>query len=492
MARRSPDDYSNSSDDGSRDITAQFWGKSPSWRTTGTYRGSRRNGDRTGPVARTRRHGDPTGQIPIVPAVPAVEEPLIDPYDFGFDDVGYGPDQGIAGKRVDTRGRTDAPVPYRNQPEPVEQLELDEHRVGESRDPVSTLAQRLGLGAVDPLLLRLGVIVMIGVLLVPLAMSFRPDSNKDSVRTSVISGSSVELPAPVGGVAPSGDLAGSAVAAVTAAAESSAVQSSDGTPAAPTTSPPAAAVATEQPATAADVGDVTESADAGISASDSVSDAVEAVQSTQVKASTAGAAEAADPATSAPIACQLPYTVGAGDYWIRIANAAGVSLAKLLRANLASVATPIYPGDDICLPEGATVPATPTVTTAAPSTTTPPTSPPPTAAPTVKATTTTTTTTTVPIPPAASRTDVEAMIREIWPDDLEDKALAIAWRESGYRSNIKNWCCYGLFQIHWSAHKSWLDDLGVTSPAHLLDARTNIQAAYALYQRSGGWGPWGG
>ena len=109
MARRSPDEYSNSSDDRSRDLTAQFWGSSPSWRTTRTYRGSRRNGDRTGPVARTRRHGDPTGQIPIVPAAPAVEEPLIDPYDFGFDDVGYGPDQGIAGKRIDTSRPNDAP-----------------------------------------------------------------------------------------------------------------------------------------------------------------------------------------------------------------------------------------------------------------------------------------------------------------------------------------------------------------------------------------------
>ena len=98
--------------------------------------GSRRNGDRTGPVARTRRHGDRTGQIPIVPAAP-VEEPLIDPYDFGFDDVGYGPDQGIAGKRIDSRDRTTLPVPLTDPPEPVEQIELDEHPAGGSRDPVS-------------------------------------------------------------------------------------------------------------------------------------------------------------------------------------------------------------------------------------------------------------------------------------------------------------------------------------------------------------------
>ena len=84
------------------------------------------------------------------------------------------------------------------------------------------------------------------------------------------------------------------------------------------------------------------------------------------------------------------------------------------------------------------------------------------------------------------------MIREIWPDEIEDKALAIAWRESGYRSNVRNWCCYGLFQIHWNAHKSWLDAVGIKSATQLLDARTNVQTAYALYQRSGGWGPWGG
>ena len=113
------------------------------------------------------------------------------------------------------------------------------------------MAQRLGLGAVDPLLLRLGVIVMIGVLLVPLAMSFRPDSSKDSVRTEVTSGASMELPAPdesaVVADAPAVDVSGSDVAAATAADASPAEQSSEGMPAAPTTSPSVAAVATEQP-----------------------------------------------------------------------------------------------------------------------------------------------------------------------------------------------------------------------------------------------------
>ena len=490
MARRSPDEYSNSADDRSRDLTAQFWGSSPSWRTTRTYRGSRRNGDRTGPVARTRRHGDPTGQTPIVPAAPAVEEPLIDPYDFGFDDVGYGPDQGIAGKRSDSRDRTTLPVPLTDRPEPVEHIELDEHPAGGSRDPVTGLAQRLGLGAVDPLLLRLGVIVMIGVLLVPLAMSFRPDSNKDSVRTEVTSGASVELPEPdesaIVADAPAVGVSGSDLAAATAADASPAEQSSEGTPAAPTTSPSVAAVVTERPDTT--TGDVTESA----GQSDSVSDVVESVQSTQAVLSSAGAAEAVAPANTVPPVCQLPYTVGAGDYWIRIADAAGVTLGKLLRANSATVATPVYPGDDICLPEGATLPVPPTAPTAAPTTPSPSTSPPSTITTKPATTTTAAPTTTVPVTAPPSPAVVEAMIREVWPDDLEDKALEIAWRESGYRTNVKNWCCYGLFQIHWSAHKSWLDDFGATSPADLLDARTNIRAAYALYQRSGGWGPWGG
>ena len=85
------------------------------------------------------------------------------------------------------------------------------------------------------------------------------------------------------------------------------------------------------------------------------------------------------------------------------------------------------------------------------------------------------------------------MIREIWPDDLEDKALAIAWRESNYKATAFNGsCCYGVFQINWASHKSWLGSLGITSTNDLLDARKNITVAYAIYQRAGGWGPWGG
>ena len=80
----------------------------------------------------------------------------------------------------------------------------------------------------------------------------------------------------------------------------------------------------------------------------------------------------------------------------------------------------------------------------------------------------------------------------MWPDELEDHALEIAWRESNYKANVRNYCCYGLFQIYWSVHSSWLQAMGIGSADQLYDAETNTRAAYALYQRAGGWGPWGG
>jgi hypothetical protein len=84
------------------------------------------------------------------------------------------------------------------------------------------------------------------------------------------------------------------------------------------------------------------------------------------------------------------------------------------------------------------------------------------------------------------------IIRDVWPDDLEARAIEIAWRESNHRSNVNNSCCYGLFQIHWYAHRSWLSTMGVTSATQLYDPTVNATVAYALYQRAGGFGPWGG
>ena len=78
----------------------------------------------------------------------------------------------------------------------------------------------------------------------------------------------------------------------------------------------------------------------------------------------------------------------------------------------------------------------------------------------------------------------------MWPDDLEEQALRIAWRESGYNPRAQNYCCSGLFQIYYDVHASWLAELGINSAEDLYDPHVNATAAYALYQRSGGWEPW--
>ena len=93
-------------------------------------------------------------------------------------------------------------------------------------------------------------------------------------------------------------------------------------------------------------------------------------------------------------------------------------------------------------------------------------------------------------PTPASAAVVERIIRDVWPNALEETALAIAWRESRYESGAQGQCCSGLFQIYYDVHKSWLADLGINSRNDLYDPRTNAEAAFALYQRAGGWAPW--
>lgn len=97
----------------------------------------------------------------------------------------------------------------------------------------------------------------------------------------------------------------------------------------------------------------------------------------------------------------------------------------------------------------------------------------------------------VPVPPVATLSDVESIIRDVWPDELEDHALAIVARETGgtFDPTVRNACCWGLFQIYFGAHRAMLADLGVTDAHQLLDARTNATVALALYQLDG-WHPW--
>ena len=240
-----------------------------------------------------------------------------------------------------------------------------------------------------------------------------------------------------------------------------------------------------------------------------------------IMATTAATTPAASPAMSSATIhidavkrCNNSYTVVSGDYWIRLADGIGVPLRTLLSLNRATVATPLYPGRSICLPAGAVVPvakATPSTTVARSTTTT-------TTTPTTNTTntkpagknstgtkTSAPTTTAKPPKPAAPATtappvtappnrytagEVETIIREVWPDDLEDEAVRIASRESHLIPTARNSCCIGLFQIYYSVHRTWLSAIGITSAAQLFDPRANTQAALALYQRSGGWGPW--
>jgi hypothetical protein len=159
--------------------------------------------------------------------------------------------------------------------------------------------------------------------------------------------------------------------------------------------------------------------------------------------------------------CAKTYTVVPNDSWNRIASKVNVTMSLLLTANSAKTTTLLLIGDVICLPKSAT--------TKDPSTA-------------------------LKLKPPAKRYSVKqstAIIREIWPDKLENKAIAIAKRESKLNAASYNGsCCLGLFQIHWFAHRSWLKNIGITSPQQLLDARVNAKAGYAIYKRSNGWGAW--
>lgn len=196
--------------------------------------------------------------------------------------------------------------------------------------------------------------------------------------------------------------------------------------------------------------------------------------------------------------CSRTYRVHAGDSWLRIAAAGQIAVAQLLSVNDAQLDTSIHPGQELCLPAGARMPSPPTTTVAsappvravAPSPVRTPT-PAPTPAPTPPRTPAPPTRVVAPAGPRPSTDQVIAMIREIWPAELQERAIAIAHRESRYHADAYNgWCCYGVFQIYWNVHRSWMSGHGVATASQLLDARTNIEMAYRIYQRAGGWGPW--
>ena len=169
-------------------------------------------------------------------------------------------------------------------------------------------------------------------------------------------------------------------------------------------------------------------------------------------------------AASVSAACARPYKAVKNDSWSRIADKTGVSVQALLKANDASTKSMILIGDTLCLPKGTTWKKPSTQASGLRN---------------------------LPAPSTRYSTkQAAAVIREVFPDHLENKAISLAKRESKLTATSYTWCCVGLFQINWWAHKPWLKTMGVTKASQLLDARVNARAAYAVYKRSGGWSPW--
>jgi LysM repeat protein len=154
-------------------------------------------------------------------------------------------------------------------------------------------------------------------------------------------------------------------------------------------------------------------------------------------------------------ACTQYHNAKPNDSWSRIAARFGIGQRQLLQINNAQSSTALYVGDRVC------VSTQPKIT----------------------------------IPSETfTRREVIAIIREVWPDKHEENALFVAKRESNYTPSViggTSNCCYGLFQMYWSVHRSWLSRMGITEPSQLLDPRTNAEAALALFRRNGGsWRPW--
>lgn len=175
----------------------------------------------------------------------------------------------------------------------------------------------------------------------------------------------------------------------------------------------------------------------------------------------AGAKVATGASAPSDANCGVSYKTVRNDSWSRIAQKKKVSLKELLAVNTATTRTKIFVGEVLCLPKRAK-----------------------------SATQASRGLVLGPPPKIYSANKSRAIVREIFPERLHTRALAIVKRESRFNAAAYNWCCVGLFQINWYAHNKWLGEMGVTTPEQLLDARVNSEAALALYKRSNGWGPW--
>ncbi len=169
---------------------------------------------------------------------------------------------------------------------------------------------RQRLAGLDPRLVRIGAVAAAGLLLIPIALALRSDP-ADGVRSDAGTTTTVAITAPP---------------QVLAASPTTIT-----VPAAPVTAAPAPVAAA--PVAAAPV------------------------------------AQAA-PVTAAKPVCAGKYTVVFNDYWNRFPKSSGATVAQWLAANNATANTPLYVGDELCIPAGAKAPAPPPPTTTAPPATT--------------------------------------------------------------------------------------------------------------------------
>ena len=179
--------------------------------------------------------------------------------------------------------------------------------------------------------------------------------------------------------------------------------------------------------------------------------------------------------------CGLDYVVQPGDSWYGIAERAGVKPGPLAAANGKTISSPLKVGQTICLPEGARRPTTTTTTTR-----------PPQPSGSSGSSSSSNDMRQIPYDPTRTytRTEVEQIVRDVWPDELENDALFVVQRESRFNPSARSYCCLGLFQINWSSHKRWLANYGVTDPTQLLDPEVNARMGLVTWQRSGSWRPW--
>lgn len=374
-----------------------------------------------------------------------------DQYGFWHDEP-TGPIERIAARRRPAGPAPEPPVRRR----PPEQPQVGSRSHGHTTQiPVvagAVHSVRSATQHVDPLLRRMGLLLVVTALAIPVALGVRgggaDTSSLQAGPTSLPIGTVAAIDATVADTVVADDLT---VAPVGDAEQVAATVSTIDIDALP----PAVPVNTRAPVTTAAAADATQAPPS-------------ATQPTR-------SLEATPAVTTA---CKK-YEVVAGDYWILIADKVSVSVGDLLAVNGASTSTGLYPGRTICLPNNASAPTTakPTTTTARAT--------PTTAKPTA------TTTPAAPAPKATyTRAEVESIIRSVWPDELETEALRIATRESNLQPGVRNFCCFGLFQIYFNVHKGWLATIGVTNAEQLYDPWVNARAAYTLYQRAGGWGPW--